>query len=201
MGSIHESSRPRMRRRTLVIAMALLVLLLAATAVQAARSGMTWRDLFEEPELLVKWQESSSETEMDLYPDLEVAPGETDAAIDRLGADIPLPPGGNWDRVRAAFNEPTYIGELGLRSMLEGSAGQQWMCHWLENTESGDSDAVRDATEALAVLPESPVLDAVDGGGTIEYWTRVANAAEASDVGTMAQLGTHCDPNAPPPGI
>lgn len=203
MKTIDKPVRTRRRRRRLVVMTAgLAIALLGTSAVQAARSGLTLEDVINNPTLLFGRDGSVRESLVGLYPELEVAPDEADAAIDRLGDDIALPPGGSWYLIRGWFEaNPTYIDELGLRSMLEFNAACQWTGFWLDAVDRDDTAAAGLAVAALSAIPDSPVLNVTSRGETTARMQRIADDASAGDTTWIREFWSiNCDPGGPPPG-
>lgn len=172
----------RLSRRVVVLAATLAVAMLAAATVQADRLELTLRDVLSDPSVLFTADGARRESLAGDYPELEVEAHEADEAIDRLGADIPLPPGGSWERLRQSLREnPASMDELGFRSMLEYNAACQWYGFWLEAIEASDEMT---AAQALPVLEEIPTwrsLQVTDGGGVISVFEQLASDARRGD--------------------
>jgi hypothetical protein len=91
-------------------------------------------------------QGAFSNTEMD--PDRQIAPGDAADAIDRLGAGIPLPPGGGFGPLRDSL-QPAWQDEDGFRGMLEFNAICQWYAHWMHARWAGDHAAMETARATM----------------------------------------------------
>lgn len=103
--------------------------------------------------------------------------------IFEMAEGIELPPGHTFDRVIQNLpEEPSEQTEDGIMSMLEFEAGCIWTGYWLDAVEAGDTAAQNRAQEVLDVIPTWPALNATDGGGVVDAWTRNAGLAAAGDV-------------------
>lgn len=120
------------------------------------------------------------------------APDAPDVILE-MGASILLPPGGTFDRVIDNLpSEPTQTSELGLMVNLEFHAGCLWIGYWLDSVASGNDDARAAAQAVLDQIPTWPALNAADGGGAVDAWTRNAQLAAAGDVqGVLDNLYTN----------
>ena len=202
MRRIDRPQRTRRRRRLVVLTAGLVMAMLGASVVQAARLNVTLEDLLNDPSLLFAPGGGRYESLVGVYPGMAIEPHETSAAIDRLSAEIALPPGVSWERLHRGFEaNPTLIDELGLRSIMEFQSFCQWTRHWLNATDAGDSEGAALALAALVEFPNSPVLRATDGGGGLEIRQRIANDAQRGDLSSIRAVWSRsCDPDAPTPG-
>lgn len=109
-----------------------------------------------------------------------------------LAEGIELPPGHTFDRVIENLpEEPTEQTEQGIRSMLEFEAGCIWTGYWLNAVEADDTAARDQALAVLDEIPTWPALNATDGGGAADAWTRNAELAAEGDVqGVLDNLYT-----------
>jgi hypothetical protein len=110
-----------------------------------------------------------------------------------MAEGIELPPGHTFDRlIDNLGGEPTEMTEQGVMSMLEFEAGCIWTGYWLDAVETGDTVALNEAVAVLEEIPTWPALNATDGGGVVEAWTRNAELAAAGDVqGVLDNLYTN----------
>jgi hypothetical protein len=110
-----------------------------------------------------------------------------------LAQSIVLPPDASFKRLIDNLpDEPTEMTEEGVKSMLEFEAGCLWTGYWIDSTESGASDAQAEAQAVLDEIPSWPALNATDGGGVIDAWTRNAEFAAEGDVqGVLDNLYTN----------
>lgn len=160
-------SHRRIGRRTLAVAVGLMVLASATVA-----SAVT---------LL-------AQTEFDPYT--EVLPQGRAAAIDRLGADIALPPGGSFD---ALINVNWTEDERGLAGTLAFNAWCQWTGRWIDADIAGDSDSRREALSVMEDVPSWPQIVEVDAGGVVAGLTGIAESADAGDIdAVVTNYQTNC---------
>lgn len=128
------------------------------------------------------------QTESDPYS--EVLPQDRGAAIERLGADIALPPGGSFD---ALVDVDWTEDERGLAGTLAFNAWCQWTGQWIDAQVAGDSESSRKALSVMEGVPSWPQLVAVDAGGVVAGLTGVAAAAGAEDIDTVVtNYQTNC---------
>lgn len=119
------------------------------------------------------------------------APDAPEVILD-LADGIELPPGQTFDRLLENLpQEPTEQTVEGVTSMLEFEAGCIWTGYWLNAVDSGDTEARDLALAVLDEIPTWPALNASDGGGVVDAWTRNAELAAAGDVqGVLDNLYT-----------
>lgn len=183
METIIEPSRSRrVSRRIAVLAASLAVAMLGAASVQADRLDLTLEDVLRDPSILFTADGARLESLSGEYPELEVEPHEAEEAIARLAADIPLPPGGSWDRLRQSLEEsPASMDELGFRAMLEYNAACQWYGFWLNAQDIGDEDQAAVALSVLKEIPTWQSLQARDSGGVTSVFERLSADAHSGD--------------------
>lgn len=117
---------------------------------------------------------AGSRSNLDHDDQTAVRPEDRSEVIDRLAADIPVPPGGGFDALR----DGEYVeDETSLAGTMAFVAACDWAGSWLD----GNSAERSRATEILAELPGWPHLTAVAGESTINYLRLVAQAAERGD--------------------
>jgi hypothetical protein len=82
---------------------------------------------------------------------------------------------------------------MGVRfSALLPGTGCIWTGYWLDAVESGDTEAQDRAQAVLDEIPTWPALNATDGGGVVDAWTRNAELTAAEDVqGVLDNLYTN----------
>ncbi len=120
------------------------------------------------------------------------APGAS-GIVDELGADIPLPPGGNFARLKSTFLRPSDDGagvimsESGITGVLALEAACQWTGYWLDGFHRGDSAQQAKAQQMLDEIPTWKVILASDAGGLVDQLRRRAEGARASDPARFMQ--------------
>lgn len=121
--------------------------------------------------------------------DVSEAPG----VILEMADGIDLPPDHTFDRLISNLpDEPTEMTEDGIMNMLEFEAGCIWTGYWLDSVASGDTESQERAQTVLDEIPTWPALNASDGGGVIDAWTRNAELAAQGDVqGVLDNLYTN----------
>jgi hypothetical protein len=121
--------------------------------------------------------------------DVSEAPG----VILEMADGIDLPPDHTFDRLISNLpDEPTEMTEDGIMNMLEFEAGCIWTGYWLEAVAAGDTESQARAQTVLDEIPTWPALNASDGGGVIDAWTRNAELAAQGDVqGVLDNLYTN----------
>lgn len=173
--TLRRRSPPRKRRRKVLLAAAGGVLAATAFAPAAAdwvgaRTG---------------WFGDAGMTENDTGEFLDLSSPEIADIARQLGARYPLPPGGSYDdaiaRLRPTDGETHLMQESGVEAFMAGDAACQWERAWLAADASGDAAAARRAVAVLREVPTWDVIVASDGGGVVELWTEVADAAARGD--------------------
>ncbi len=120
------------------------------------------------------------------------APGAADI-VDELGEDIPLPPGGNFERLKSTLLKPDPDGtgiqmsESGIVNTLSYDAACQWTGYWLDGHERGDEQQKAAAQAMLDRIPSWPAIVSSDGGGVVEQLRRRAEGARANDPSQFMQ--------------
>lgn len=113
--------------------------------------------------------------------------------VDELGSDIPLPPKGNFDRLKSTLlqAEPDGTGvqmtESGIVTALSHDAACQWTGYWLDGHEQGNEQQKAQAQSMLDRIPTWPAIVSSDGGGTVEQLRRRAEAARANEPASFMQ--------------
>ena len=109
----------------------------------------------------------------------------------QLAAGLPLPPGVRINDVVAPLkaDEPTDQAVLGVRSRIEFLIGCAWARYWLESHSAADSAGMADAQSVLDLVPSWPATVATDGGGAVEMWTEIGDAARAMDPVALNDAG------------
>lgn len=123
-------------------------------------------------------------------PSTEVLPAERAEAIARLGAEIPLPPGGNFD----ALLEVDYTeDEKGLAASLAFNAWCQWTGSWLKGELGREPSRSMEALDVMEDVPSWSQLTEVDGGGVIAGLEAVVASARGRDFDAVAlHYTTNC---------
>lgn len=123
-------------------------------------------------------------------PSTEVLPAERAEAIARLGAEIPLPPGGKFDPLLDVdYTED----EKGLAASLAFNAWCQWTGSWVKGELGGEPSRSIDALDVMEDVPSWPQLTEVDGGGVIAGLKAVVASAEGRDFDAVAlHYTTNC---------
>jgi hypothetical protein len=118
-----------------------------------------------------------------------VDPAAAAEAIDRLGAGIPLPPGGSFRPLEADL-APAWQDERGFRGMLEFNASCQWYASWLHAHRDGDRAAADRALDTMRAMPSwSDYHEEMP-----ETVRRLDAAATAGDEATVQRfLDINCD--------
>ncbi|MCA1694301.1 MAG: hypothetical protein LC749_05975 [Actinobacteria bacterium] len=134
------------------------------------------------------------------------APGAAEI-VDEIGSEIPLPPGGDFSRLKSTFLRPDADGrgvqmtESGIENVLSYDAACQWTAHWLDGYYRGDAAQKQ---RALAVLEEIPTWHAIvssDGGGVVaQLRTRAAGARDDDPERFMQDYQINCTSQISPTG-
>jgi hypothetical protein len=173
--ALRRRSPPRKRRRKVLVAAAGGVLAATAFAPTAADWVGARTGWFGEPGM----------TENDTSEFLDLSSPEIAEIAWQLGARYPLPPGGSYDdaiaRLRNTDGEMHLMSESGVEAFMAGDAACQWERAWLAADASGDAAAALRAVAVLREVPTWEAIVAVDGGGVVELWTEVADAAARGD--------------------
>ena len=178
-----DSGNPRRRRRStraIVIATAAAVLIggtAAAAVLIEARTGRFGMG-------------GQSEDGSGEFIRLD-APG-AEVIVDDLGEDIPLPPDGSFDRLKAtlltdADGRGVEMSESGILGALSLDAACQWTGYWLQGHERGDDQRKTEALSMLEKIPTWPAIVASDGGGVVEQLRQVAEGARQNDPSLFMQ--------------
>lgn len=120
------------------------------------------------------------------------APGSA-GIVNELGADIPLPPGGTFERLKSTLLRPDRDGhgvemtESGIVSTLSYDAACQWTGYWLDGHERNDERQKAAAQAMLDRIPTWPAIVSSDGGGVVDQLVRRAEGARADDPSRFLQ--------------
>ena len=113
--------------------------------------------------------------------------------VDELGKDIPLPPGGNFDRLKSTMlkadpdGHGVEMSESGIVGTLAFNAACQWTGYWLDGYERGDEKQKAEALAVLDEIPSWPALVASDGGGVVSQLRLRADAARQNNPSLFMQ--------------
>ena len=123
-------------------------------------------------------------TENDTSEFLRTDGAEMSALFDSIARGYTLPPGGSWDAAKRRFvgGEPGLIQRAGVEQAVAFEAICQWTGAWLD----GGAER-RAANRVLARVPGWPVIVQQDGGGVVESFRRLADAARGGDVGVVRE--------------
>jgi hypothetical protein len=167
MTEVSRNRRARLRGlRTVPVAVTILVLATAAAA------GATW--------LRSEWN-----------PATEILPEDRAEAIARLGADIPLPPGGNFDAlIEADYTED----EEGMAGTLAFHAWCQWTGNWLDGVMLDEPLWMDDALVVMTEVPSWRQISSPDSTGDVARGlAAIAAAAAEGDIEPVVQhYGVNC---------
>lgn len=119
------------------------------------------------------------------------APG-AEAIVDDLAQDIPLPPEGNFDRLKATLltspdGHGVEMSESGIVSTLSYDAACQWTGYWLDGYERGDERQKAEAVVVLDEIPSWPAIVTSDGGGVVEQLRMRARGAREGNPSLFMQ--------------
>ncbi|MDQ1424713.1 MAG: hypothetical protein QOD72_2211 [Acidimicrobiaceae bacterium] len=104
------------------------------------------------------------------------------SVVDRIGAQIALPPGSDFEQwkahnLRPAVNGGAEMTTSGIRSSLEMDAACAWTGYWLDGYDRGDEAQKSSALRVLEQIPTWPALVASDGGGLVASLEQRAEGA------------------------
>ncbi len=113
-----------------------------------------------------------------------------------LWSDATLPPGMSHDELveKIIDMKPEgggYMQEVVFRMQYEVIAHCGWMSEWRQATLRGDGNATRIAAAQLQAATTWRGLVSTDGGGIMERYREVADAAASSDARTVAASPLH----------
>lgn len=120
------------------------------------------------------------------------APGAA-TIVDDLGEDIPLPPGGSFDRLKSTLlttppdGHGVEMTESGILVTLYFDAACQWTGYWLDGYERGDDRQMSDALAMLEKISSWPAIVASDGGGVVAQLRLRAEGARRNDPSLFMQ--------------
>jgi len=138
----------------------------------------------------------------EVIPDSEwvdtAAPDFPEYVITTLWSDATLPPGMIHDEIveriiKQNLENPGTRQEVGIRRAYEVIAQCGWMSEWRQSTLSGDDEAARAAAIQLQAATTWRALIATDGGGIMDFYREVAEAAASGDARTVAASPLHRD--------
>ena len=125
--------------------------------------------------------------------------------VDELGEDIPLPPGGSFERLKSTLLMPDPDGagiemsESGIENTLSYDAACQWTGYWLDGYERRDTRQKAAAQAMLDRIPSWPAIVSSDGGGVVDQLRRRAEGARANDPSQFMQdYQVNCTGELPP---
>jgi hypothetical protein len=126
-----------------------------------------------------------------------LSPADQPDLIDNLIVDIPLPPGGTWDRQREAIasQQATMEGLPSLASGLAFGAACQWYGYWMEGELAGNESQVSDAIVTIQQIPDWPQFDYPGVRSTARHFERLRTSVLAGDTAAISDwLTANCDP-------
>lgn len=166
----------RIPRRRLVVVTAVAVLMFSAVGVGA--NGLFSRTSYDDTR--------------------QIPARDIPAAIDRIGADVPLPPGGNFERLKVVAKQGGAQSERGLAGTLAFNAACQWYAHWYDTHTGGQPAAAASAVETMRQMPTwTPVADVDEGADeVVPLLQGVTTAAQQGRDDTVRRfLNTNCGPD------
>lgn len=115
-----------------------------------------------------------------------------------LWSDAVLPPGMVHDElveqiIAQSTDNPGLTQEVGFRRAYEAIAQCGWMSEWNRASLGGDDEAAQDAATHLQDATTWRALVATDGGGIMELYADVAEAAASGDAAAFAASPLHRD--------
>lgn len=187
-----ERPSPRAPRKAVIVAI-VGALVVGGAALPAAAAGLqtflAQADFFPEAggEVLSnsEWVDTS-------------APDFPDYLRATFWSDATLPPGMSHDKVidwiiAQNIANPSLTQEIGFRRTYEMIAQCGWMSEWLRTTRDGDAEAASVAAAELRAATEWRALVATDGGGIMDMYRGVAEAAAAGDSSAVTGSPLHRD--------
>jgi hypothetical protein len=187
-----RTEKPRRRflaeRRARVIAACALGTVLVAGGTAAA-SGIT--------PLNTGLFGSSHMTENDTSEWLQLDSPRLPAAIDAYGKAVPLPPGGDWSYAKRTLptKQPSLMQVTGVKSTLAMQSACQWEYYWLDSRRVHDAKGTRLAARTIEALPTWPIFTAVDGGGLVASYQKVADGVRRGNAAPLQQeVAANCTP-------
>jgi hypothetical protein len=108
------------------------------------------------------------------------------AVVARLIPSVALPHGASWrtaiaGQVKQGHSNPGLVQVTGVRSQFEAYARCAWIASWLAARQRDDLAAQRRATSELEQSVRWPATVATDGGGTVDHYRALAQAANVGD--------------------
>lgn len=130
-----------------------------------------------------------------------IGPAQAEAEVERLGADVPLPPGGSFDLLaRQLRDSDSSQSEKGFAGMLAYNASCQWFSYWYGAQARGDAEAAENALATLHEIPSWKPYASVDGGAggegsTVTAMRELTEAAAKGDAAAVRWfLEVNCGP-------
>lgn len=125
-----------------------------------------------------------------------LSPADQPDLIDKMIVDIPLPPGGTWDRQREAMaSQQATMQSPTLASSLAFGAACQWYGYWLEGELAGDKSQVSDALRTIEQIPDWPQFAHPGSSSTARNFERLRASARAGDTSAISDwLTANCAP-------
>jgi hypothetical protein len=125
-----------------------------------------------------------------------LSPADQPDLIDQMIVDIPLPPGGTWDRQREAMAaQQATMERPTLASALAFGAACQWYGYWMEGELAGNQSQVSDAIATIEQIPDWPQYADPGSKSTAGYFEGLRSSALAGDTAAISDwLTANCDP-------
>jgi hypothetical protein len=175
---------PRRRRRGAVVAAsAALAAALVAGAPAAANLIGLHTGEFGLP----------GKTENDTSEYLRMDSPDMPALIDKYGRDYPLPPGGDYERVKESYRKavahlgPAEVQDTGVRADVAGAASCQWDLYWLNGYDRHDAAQQAAARRVIDDVPSWEILKRNSDNGT-DWEQRFAKAASVGNAPAFRYL-------------
>lgn len=84
----------------------------------------------------------------------------------------------------------------GVRAAFALYAVCVWDGEWLAARQAGDTARVGQAAEVIRGVPSWPIFVETDGGGTVDWFRTIAEAATRGDEGPIRQdIRANCSPS------
>ncbi len=125
-----------------------------------------------------------------------LSPNDQPDLIDRMIVDIPLPPGGTWDRQREAMaSQQATMEAPTLASALAFGAACQWYGYWMDGEVAGNKTQASDALVTIQQIPDWPQFADPGSKSTARYFEGLRSSALAGDTNAISDwLTANCDP-------
>lgn len=175
---------PRRRRRGAVVAAsAALAAALAVGAPAAASFIGLHTGEFGKPGM----------TENDTSEYLRMDSPEMPGLIDKYGRDYPLPPGGDYQRVKERYRRavaemgPIGVQDTSVRADVAREVSCQWNLYWLDGYDRHDAARQAAARKVIDDVPSWEVLKRTSDNGT-DWEQRFAKAASVGNASAFRDL-------------